>query len=208
MSISAAPSNRTRWAGVPAEDRRAERRTLLLDAALELLGTEGWAGTTVRAVCQAARLNARYFYESFDDLDALLVALYDKLVFELSAAVEAAVAKAPDPPAMVRATVESTVRFVDEDRRRGRVLYGEALGNEALNRRRIDAGFAVADLITSQLDDKIFRLGATVVVGGFTELLMAWLDGRIKISRKQLIDDATALFIALGEAAARIAAAR
>ena len=32
------------------------------------------------------------------------------------------------------------VRFVDEDRRRARVLYVEALGNEALNRRRIETG--------------------------------------------------------------------
>jgi len=51
---------RTSWAGVPVADRRAERQGLLLDAAFELLGTEGWAGTTVRAVCQTARLNPRY----------------------------------------------------------------------------------------------------------------------------------------------------
>src|SRR5690606_10883397 len=47
-----APKSRTRWAGVPPEDRRAERRSLLLDAGFDLLGSEGWAGTTVRAVCQ------------------------------------------------------------------------------------------------------------------------------------------------------------
>ncbi len=193
---------------MPAEDRRAERRTQLLAVALELLGTEGWTGTTVRAICHAARLNPRYFYESFDDLDALLVALYDELVEELQAAVKAAVKAAVGLDAMVRATVESTVRFIDEDRRRGRVLYGEALGNEALNRRRIEAGFAVADLVASQVDDKIHQLSATIVVGGFTELLMAWLDGRVKISRRQLVDDATALFVAVGEAATRIEASR
>ncbi|MHB8463310.1 MAG: TetR/AcrR family transcriptional regulator [Acidimicrobiales bacterium] len=206
MSTSGAPSSRTRWAGVPAADRRTGRRALLLDAALELLGTEGWSGTTVRAICHAARLNPRYFYESFHDLDALVVALYDQLIAELRAEVEAALAHAPDAPAMVRATVESTVRFVDQDRRRGRVLYGEALGNEALNRRRIEAGFAVADLIAAQADGEVHQLSAIIVVGGFSELLMAWLDGRIKVGRTQLIDDATQMFIALGEAAARIAA--
>lgn len=198
-----------RWTGIPPEDRRAHRRLLLLDAARELLGTAGWSGTTVRAVCQAARLNPRYFYESFADLDALVVALYDSLVAELGAEVEAAVAQAgPDPRDIIRATVESTVRFVDEDRRRGRVLYGEALGNEALNRRRIEAGFAVADLIAGQLDDKVHQVAATVVVGGFSELLMAWLDGRIDVSRRQLIDDAAALFVVVGEAATRIASTR
>jgi AcrR family transcriptional regulator len=51
-----------------------------MDAAFQLLGTEGWSGTSVRAVCQGARLNPRYFYESFDDLDALVIAVYDRVV--------------------------------------------------------------------------------------------------------------------------------
>lgn len=192
----------SRWAGVPAADRRAERRSLLLDAALDLLGTEGWSGTTVRAICHSAQLNPRYFYESFDDLDALVVALYDQLVADLRSAVMAAVAVVGDDPrAQVRATVEATVRFVDDDRRRGRVLYGEALGNEALNRRRIEMGFATAELIASDAQS-ISRVAATIVVGGFTETLMAWLDGRIKVSRTQLIDDTTTLFVALGVTAA------
>jgi hypothetical protein len=40
------------------------------------------------------------------------------------------------------------------------------------------------------------------------ELVLAWLDGRIDVSRDQLVDDATALFLALGEAAAEVAAER
>ena len=188
---------RSRWAGVPAADRRAERRALLIAAAFDLLGTEGLAGTTVRAVCQSAQLNPRYFYESFDDLDALVVAVYDQLVDELRVEVERAVAAAGDEfAAQLRATVESTVRFVDDDRRRGRVLYGEALGSEALNRRRIESGFAVADAISAHGEPRQ-RIRAAIVVGGFTELLMAWLDGRITVTRKQLVDETTALFLKL-----------
>lgn len=204
---------------MPVADRVAERRSLLLDAALELLGTEGWSGTTVRAVCQAARLNPRYFYESFDDLDALVVALYDRLVGELRDEVrEAVLAAGDDPRAMVRATVETTTRYVDEDRRRARVLYVEALGNEALNRRRLETGFAIAGAVQADATarvgakapkgEQIGAITAAVLVGGFSELLVAWLDGRIRVSREQLVDDATELFGALGEAAARIAASR
>jgi AcrR family transcriptional regulator len=190
---------------VPAADRRAERRQLLLDAAFDLLGTEGWAGTTVRAVCQAARLNPRYFYESFPDLDSLVVAVYDRLVEELRHDVLAATeAAGPERPAQVRAAVERTVRFVDDDRRRARVLYVEALGNEALNRRRIEAGLEVMTMV--ERDEQVGRIAAAIYVGGFSELLVAWLDGRIDVSREQLIDDAAALFVALGEAATRLAA--
>jgi AcrR family transcriptional regulator len=207
-----------RWAGVAPADRRAERRTLLLDAAFDLLGTEGWPGTTVRSVCTAARLNPRYFYESFDDLDALVVALYDRLVRDLTAAIVAAVdAAGDDTAAQTRAAVDSIVAFVDDDRRRARVLYVEALGNEALNRRRIETGHALVAAVEQHTIDRhgpppageqIGRIGAAVLVGGTSELVLSWLDGRIDVPRSQLVDDATALFLAVGDAAAAVAARR
>jgi AcrR family transcriptional regulator len=215
---SPTPRKPTRWVGLPAEDRRAERRTLLLDAAFELLGSEGWAGTTVRAVCHQARLNPRYFYESFDDLDALIVAVYDRLVEELRAkVVEAVEAAADEPRAQIRASLETLLRFVDEDSRRGRVLYVEALGNEKLNRRRIDTGLALVGLVEqSGIDrhgaprtgERIGRLTAAIIVGGAAELVVAWLDGRLDVDRDLLIDDATELFLALGDTAADIAVRR
>ena len=191
---------------------------MLVDVGLELLGTEGWAGTTVRAACQRARLNPRYFYESFEDLDALVIAVYDRVVEELGAEVVAAIDAAPaDPRAQTRAAVERIVGFVDEDRRRARVLYVEALGNEALNRRRIDTGHAVVAFVERgaaerhgppPTGEQIGKVAASILVGGFSELLLAWLDGRIDVTREQLVDDATELFGALGEAAATIAATR
>jgi AcrR family transcriptional regulator len=215
---AAGAAGRTRWAGVPAADRRAARRDLLLDATLDLLGTEGWAATTVRGVCHTARLNPRYFYESFPDLDALVVALYDRLVHELAVQVKAALDGAGgDRRAQLRAAVECTVRFVDEDRRRGRVLYVEALGNEALNRRRLDTGLALVDAVERYAAERhgplppgvaTARVSSAVLVGGFRELLVAWLDGRITVSRQQLIEDATEMFVALGDATAVIVSRR
>ncbi len=217
-STPASSRNPTRWVGLPAEDRRSERRALLLDAALELLGTEGWAGTTVRAVCQEARLNPRYFYESFEDLDALLVAVYDRLVEQLGAEVVAAAeAAGDDPRAQVRASLACIVRFVADDRRRGRVLYVEALGNEKLNRRRIETGHALVHLVEqagverhgpTRSGERIGVITAAILVGGAAELVAAWLDGRIDVSPEQLVDDATELFLAMGDTAATLAAQR
>ena len=217
-SAAAADRQPTRWAGVAPAERRAERRTLLVDAAFDLLGTEGWSGTTVRAVCQAARLNPRYFYESFDDLDLLVVAVYDRLVADLTTAIMNAVDAAGDDAAVqTRAAIDSIVAFVDDDRRRARVLYVEALGNEALNRRRIETGHALVAAVEQHTIDRhgppppgeqIGRIGAAVLVGGTSELVLAWLDGRIDVPRDQLVDDATALFLAVGEAAAAVAAGR
>lgn len=212
-SDHAPPAERSarRWAGVPAEDRRAERRRLLLDAALELLGDHGWAGTSVRGVCHAARLNPRYFYESFDDLDALVVALYDELIEELAAAVlEAAASAGDDPVAQTRAALDRMVGQMVDDPRRARVLFVEALGNEELNRRRRETGHAAVAtlerLVRRREPDAgpVTSVAAAIVVGGTTELLMAWLDGRIDRSRDELVDEATALFVGVGEAADRL----
>jgi len=207
-----------RWTGLPAADRQQERRTLLLDAALELVGSDGWEAMTVRAVLERARLNPRYFYESFTDLDQLAVAVYDRVVDELGEVVLAALGAAEDDPTdQVRAVVRGTVEFVDEDRRRGRILYVEGLGNEALNRRRLETGRAVVAFVqdysgerrrAGPAADEVGRVGASILVGGFNQLLVDWLAGRVPTGRDQLIDDATVLFGALGDAAASVAAAR
>ncbi|MEZ5207847.1 MAG: TetR family transcriptional regulator [Acidimicrobiales bacterium] len=88
----------SRWSGKQPDERRRERRDLLLDTAYELLGTAGAAGTTVRGVCEAARLNPRYFYESFADLDELLVAVYDRAAVEAMTVMRGAQEAASDDP--------------------------------------------------------------------------------------------------------------
>ena len=199
---------------MPPEERAAERRIQLIDAGFDLLGTEGDAGTTVRAVCQRARLNPRYFYESFADRDALLVAVYDRQVEVLGEAVAAAVLDAGDDPAgAARAGIGTIVRFVADDPRRAKVLYNEALGNEALNRRRLDTNHALMESLVALTRDKraagaagdrVAAVAAAMLVGGLSELILAWLEDRIDIDLDELVDDAVAMFLAVGGAAARL----
>ncbi len=200
----------SRWTGIPQASRRAQRRTLLLDTALDLLSTVGAGNTSVRAVCQAARLNPRYFYESFDTLDDLLVALYDRVVDQLAAAVTTAVAEAtPEPRHQVRAAVGAILALVDDDRRLGQVLYGVALGNETLNRRRLETGQRLVALVEQDAvtragtspSPQLGRIGAAILVGGLAQVVAEWLAGRIDATRAQLADEVTTLFVALGEAA-------
>lgn len=172
----------------------------------------------MRAVCQTARLNPRYFYESFDDLDALAVAVYDRVVDQLRDEVLAArAATTAGARARTRAGIERIVAFVDDDRRRARILYVEALGNETLNRRRIETGHTIVELVEQDAaarhgppppGEHIGRIAAAIFVGGLSELLMAWIDGRIDVTREQLVDDLTELFLGLGATARRIAAGR
>lgn len=218
MPTSATSRRDVRWVGLGPDERKRQRRALLVEAGFDLLGTEGTTGTTVRAVCAAAELNARYFYESFDDIDALLIAVYDKVASDLATAL--AEVEAPvdvDPVKGARLGMEALVRFIDEDRRRARVLYVEALGNAALARHRVALDReAVVSLEARAIEaagtwpqgERVGRVGAAMLVGGLGEVLRDWVEGRIDVDREQLIDDLAALALALGAATEQIARRR
>jgi AcrR family transcriptional regulator len=206
---------RNRWRGVPADARAAERRAQLVEVGFDLMGSEGTAGTTVRKVCERAKLNPRYFYESFEDLDALLVAVFDRTAETAIAAVVAAVAPlvgTDDGEAFLRCAIGAAVRHVTEDPRRTRVLFMEGLNNAALGRRRFDALHEMAEgLVTDARAQAEERLGpgvapssitvvaANLMVGGIAELLMSFVSGRLDVTLDQLVDDTAALFLVIGQ---------
>src|SRR5437763_275296 len=176
-----------RYAGASAAERRDERRARLLEAGLDALGTDGYAGTTVRGVCARARLTPRYFYESFDGLDALLVAVFDAMAAEAASVVLAAVAAAPDEAReRAQAAIGAFVRFVTDDPRRARVLFVEGRDSEPLLRRRAVSMRGFADLVAREASEfygvaragePLVDLTATLLVGGTAQLLVTWLDG-------------------------------
>jgi AcrR family transcriptional regulator len=71
------------YGGVSASERTAARRARFIEAGIALFGSSGLRGATVRGVCLAAGLTDRYFYESFDSLEALLQACYGALMARL-----------------------------------------------------------------------------------------------------------------------------
>jgi AcrR family transcriptional regulator len=82
------------YGGLSAEERRTERRARLIEAAIKVYGEVGYRNATVKAVCAAAELTERYFYESFANSEALLIAAYihvtERLHAEMTAAGDAA----------------------------------------------------------------------------------------------------------------------
>jgi AcrR family transcriptional regulator len=209
----------TRWAGVSSEDRVRERRSLLIAAAFYLFGTEGEAATSIRAVCRATSLNARYFYESFTDRDELLGAVYDEqagaLAVELITALEAAGA---DAAARTRAGIETVLRFITDDDRRAAILFTEGGSVPALAERRRGALEALVaataeqgriELGTVEPGDggplpRVAAVTATMFGGAMDELVRAWTDGRLGTELDPVLDDAVALSLAIFEQARRL----
>jgi len=202
--------------------RTTERRAQILDVAFDLLGTEGMAGITVRRVCEETKLNPRYFYESFPDLDALLVAVFDKAINEAVAATITAVAAIvpAEEEVVVRTTIAAFARHVSEDPRRARVLFMEGLNNEALGQRRFDmlhdmANTMVRDAMgitdpAEPLDDvpPLIVITANLFIGGMAELVMSWVSGRLDVTLDELVEDTTALFMVLAEGVVQLSAKR
>ncbi len=206
------------YGGQTAEDRRAERRRRLMDAAVELMGTGGWSNTTVRGVCTEAKLTPRFFYESFADLDALAVAVFDEIIAGATAQIVAAMAGAPEglEPQM-RAALDAFVRELTDDPRRARICFAEALGSEPLARRRLEVMRGYGQMFAAAARgvfhpppeaDPFVELTAAIFAGGMAELLITWTQGGLSHTREELVDDCVALFVACGETAARVAATR
>src|SRR5881628_3068614 len=69
------------YAGLSADERRLARRERLIEGAIRAYGEFGYRNTTVKAVCEAAGLTERYFYESFANSEELLIASYDAVTY-------------------------------------------------------------------------------------------------------------------------------
>lgn len=68
------------YSGIAITERTAQRRQAFIDAGIELFGTSGYQATNMRTLVAATGLTNRYFYESFDNMEALLIACYEHLI--------------------------------------------------------------------------------------------------------------------------------
>lgn len=194
------------YRGVSAADRVAERRTRLLEAALDV-----WADpdsrTTMTAICAQAGLSERYFYESFAGLDALLAALMDQIAVEIEENSLAAAERAgEDPVARVHASVRAFVQLLLDDPRKGRVAIIESVSVPELRKRRtellrhlahrsaIEASEALGLPKRSEHEDETAGL---LFIGGMAELVTAWLDGSLEATPDEIVEAASRAFLGL-----------
>jgi AcrR family transcriptional regulator len=184
-----------------------------LAAGLELLGTVGWAGTTVRGVCAQAGLNDRYFYESFADLDTLRLAVIDELMADGTAAIVAATQTPRDLRGRTRAVMTAIVDYFTADPRRAHILVHEFQSSPLLQDRRRRLFQDLVALFTAQVheilgeipvgDTDVELTGLTLIGGGF-ELITTWLRGDLAVSRDHLIDFIVALMLTSTDLAAAL----
>lgn len=196
-----------RYGGVSAEERRRERRERLLEAGLDLLGTRGYAQTTVSDVLDRAGLTSRYFYEHFENREALLVAVYDEVIARgYGASADALVRHDADPLAVsIPAQLDAFYEVVVDDPRLARVIFVEAVGvsptMEAHRRqvlRRISSGLAsrLAERAgRGEIPERDFATITVGMLGAMHELIADHLHPG-GISRDQALEESVRLTLA------------
>lgn len=209
------------YLGESAENRIGARRQQLLEVGFALMASDGWRQMSIEALCREAKLNKRYFYESFANLDELAAAVVDAIAAKLMeiALLAAGEATASGQPTEVIAhrALRVVIEYLTDDERRARVLFTEIVDSpQALAHRQM----AIQSLAQSlsdfghehhkagKLTDPIAAVTASLLVGGSMEVILNWLDGRIVMPRDQLIEDIAALWILAGDGAVARARAR
>lgn len=201
------PLSRTprRYRGVDAGERVNERRRQFIEAGLECFGTRGYHGVTVRELCAEARLTERYFYESFQDREALFAAVYEDLVETLRRDFLAAAApQAPDLREMARTVLGVFFRRLQKDPRVARMLLVEVLTvSRNMEHRAMSATFGFGDLLRQMTLAHLpaarrpapgMDLVASGLIGATVHIAMRWTDDGYRAPVKSVIDTTMGFF--------------
>lgn len=121
------------YAGRSALERRAERRDRLLEAAVDLFGTDGYAATSIERLCTRAGVSTRNFYQEFAGREALLMALHEQVTQRAFVAAAEVLADADDEPlrTRIRLAMRAWLRTTSADPRWTRIAYVELVGVSA-----------------------------------------------------------------------------
>ncbi len=197
------------YGGVDAETRKNQRRDAFIEAGLESFGTIGYARSTIRGICENAGLTQRYFYESFQNKEDLLVAVYRNLIQEM---VDDARTIAARPGISPRDAAYNSLtmyyrRFRD-DPRRARVELFEVLGvSPRVDKEYQSAMKTLADWVKlfvigifpgvdkKWLDKSIIHTGAA---GAILEIANQWVLEGCKTPIKELVDQEIEAFMIIG----------
>ncbi|KAF0963600.1 TetR/AcrR family transcriptional regulator [Rhodococcus sp. T7] len=185
------------YRGVDAETRRSQRRQQLLESCLAVAAEDGVASVSVEAICARAGLSKRYFYESYRDRDAILVAALDGVFAQLSGQLADQLEICTSIRSRVALTATALVEVFSADPRAAH-LYTSAPANPALEARRrqvVDefTPVLIREVLGADPSDLRARAITMVMVAGTCEVLDRWLRGDLGFTKGEFIQTLTDL---------------
>lgn len=211
--------------GESAESRVQSRHRLLVDKAFERMAADTWHQTSIAQLCRDVSLNKRYFYESFQDLDALENAVVNDLTAQLLEIGWTSVADAQqnhlDTEALARRVLRACISWLVKDPRRAKVLFSKTNDNPHAKAHRDQVINHLGQTLSAfgmeyhhpknppiEITAKhqaLAKLGSALLIGGTVESVLNWVEGKIDLSLDEFTDYIARFWVALGNAAVGIA---
>jgi AcrR family transcriptional regulator len=148
----------------------AARREQLLNVALEVFARQGFHGTAMNDVAEAAGVTKPVLYQHFQSKRQLYLALLDEVGQRLRQTIEKAGADSGGPRAQVEAGFRAYFRWVKDDRDSFLLLFGSGARRdeefaEAVRGFEVAIADTIAPLIQADIDPEHQRLLAHALVG-------------------------------------------
>lgn len=186
MSQQAATTGRS-YAGRSADERDAERRNRLLAACLELIGTKGYAATTVERICTTANVSTRHFYLQYANKEAAFIDLYDELTAASYRNVLASLEETQGQP-MEERIGQAVLAYFDPmlaDLRVARISFVEIVGaSPRIEELRLRYRETLVDVVRAEsaqavargeIRDRDFRFATLALAGAATNVAHDWM---------------------------------
>ncbi|ONI68006.1 TetR family transcriptional regulator [Kribbella sp. ALI-6-A] len=176
-----------RYSGRSVDEWKAARRERLLDAALELFGTDGYPATSVERLCTQAKVSTRHFYHEFQNKEAVLLAVHAQVIELAVRSTGEALAATADAPVRERITaaVDGYLHTIMTDLRRARISFVEVVGaSPAVEEQRIAfRELLISSVITigeaavarGEITRKDFRFIGLCFMGAVNTVVYDWM---------------------------------
>ena len=197
------------YSGLSASERDAERRSRLLSAGRELIGTLGYASVSVERLCAASKVSSRHFYQLYANKEAAFLDVYDSITKQSFDAAVATLAATEGEP-MVDRIPKAFLAYVGpmvEDIRAARIAFVEIMGASPLiEERRLSYRELLIDLVVKEgaaavargeIVDRDFRFATLALTGAANAIVYDWTRRQDREDTAELEADLTALALQL-----------
>src|SRR5579875_801121 len=162
-----------------ARRRDPERRQRILAAAAKLVAERGYQQVGMSDIGAAAGIVGSGVYRHFDGKSAVLVAMFDRVIDDLTRNAAAILDRGLDPGQTLRGLVQAHVRTVLDDHTLMRVYYTEiaslpAEDSHRLRRKQrlyIEEWVHVLELLRPELSDAVRRSLVHAAIGAISSTL-------------------------------------
>ncbi len=152
---------------------RAVREQQMLDAAVQMFSANGYHETSMDAIAAQAQISKPMLYLYYGSKEELFGACLSRELSRFIDTVRAEIDLQQSPHELLRSTIGSVLRYIDENRASWIVLYTQATSSQAFAHTAGEGRERIVDLVARLLEDGTrkpepdndFHLTAVALVG-------------------------------------------